>query len=65
MTDVNKVFITREVAEKLNLTPTYLIKLAKKIGLNDTEMREAGSRNYIFSEEAVKKLEQYKMSIKK
>ncbi len=64
MTDVNKVFITREVAEKLNLTPTYLIKLAKKIGLNSTEMREAGTRNYIFSEEAVKKIEQYKMNIK-
>lgn len=56
MTDVRKVFITREVAEMLNLTPTYLIKLAKKMGLNDNEMREAGNRNYLFSEEAVEKL---------
>lgn len=56
MTDVNKVYITSEVAKKVGLTPTYLIKLAKKIGLSEQEMREAGSRNYLFSEEAVEKL---------
>lgn len=56
MTDVRNVYITREVAEELGLTPTYLIKLAKKIGLNESEMREAGNRNYIFSKEAVEKL---------
>lgn len=56
MGDVRKVYITREVAEKLNLTPTYLIKLAKKMGLSESEMREAGNRNYLFSEEAVEKL---------
>ena len=57
MTSVQDVFITREVADKLNLTPTYLIKLAKKLNLNDDEMREAGQRNYLFSREAVSKLE--------
>lgn len=57
MSDVRDVFITREVAEKLHLTPTYLIKLAKKMGLNEKEMREAGNRNYLFSKEAVEKLE--------
>lgn len=56
MTDVREVFITREVADELNLTPTYLIKLAKKMGLSETEMREAGNRNYLFSKEAVEKL---------
>jgi hypothetical protein len=57
MTSVQDVFITREVAEKLKLTPTYLIKLAKKMELTDNEMREAGNRNYLFSKEAVLKLE--------
>lgn len=57
MTDVRNVFITREVAEKLNLTSTYLIKLAKKMKLNESEIREAGNRNYLFSKEAVEKLE--------
>lgn len=56
MTDVREVFITREVADELELTPTYLIKLAKKMNLNETEMREAGSRNYLFSKEAVEKM---------
>lgn len=56
LTDVREVFITREVADELELTPTYLIKLAKKMNLNETEMREAGSRNYLFSKEAVEKM---------
>uniref|UniRef100_UPI004026814C hypothetical protein n=1 Tax=Lachnospira sp. TaxID=2049031 RepID=UPI004026814C len=56
MSDVRTVFITKEVADKLSLNPSYLIKLAKKMGLNETEMREAGNRNYLFSEEAIEKL---------
>ncbi len=56
MTDVRDVFITREVADILNITPTYLIKKAKKIGLSNAEMREAGKRNYLFSKEAIEKL---------
>lgn len=60
VSDVRKVFITREVADELNLTPTYLIKLGKKIKLSESEMREAGSRNYLFSEEAVQKLKNAK-----
>ena len=53
------MFITREVADELGLTPTYLIKLAKKIGLAESEMREAGCRNYLFSKEAVAKLKMH------
>ncbi len=60
VSDVRKVFITREVADELKLTPTYLIKLGKKIKLSEAEMREAGSRNYLFSEEAVQKLKNAK-----
>jgi len=56
MTSVKDVFITKEVADELNLTPTYLIKLAKKSKLSDDEMRGAGRRNYLFSKEAVMKL---------
>ncbi len=56
MSDVRTVFITKEVADKLSLNPSYLIKLAKKMGLNETEMREAGNRNYLYSEEAIEKL---------
>lgn len=49
-----------EVADELKLTPTYLIKLGKKIKLSEAEMREAGNRNYLFSEEAVQKLKNAK-----
>lgn len=59
MSNVKDVFITKEVAEQLNLSSSYLIKLSKKIGLNETEMREAGTRNYLFSKEAVEKLRKH------
>ena len=58
MTDVNKVYITKEVAEKLDLNPSYLIRLAKNLYdkgvINATDMRNAGKRNYIFNDKAVK-----------
>lgn len=56
MTDVRKVFITKEVAEILNINPSYLLRLAKAMRFSPSEMREAGKRNYLFSEEAVEKL---------
>jgi len=56
MTDVRKVFITKEVAEILNINPSYLLRLAKSMKFSPSEMREAGKRNYLFSEEAVEKL---------
>ncbi|MDD4587551.1 MAG: AraC family transcriptional regulator [Heliobacteriaceae bacterium] len=60
MSDVREVFITKEVAEKLNLNPSYIIRLAKKINLTASEMREAGTRNYLFSETAIEKLRKAK-----
>jgi hypothetical protein len=60
MADVRKVFVTKEVADMLNLSNSYTIKLAKKIGLSESEMREAGIRNYLFNESAVEKLKKAK-----
>lgn len=60
MSDVRQVFITKEVADKLGLNASYTIRLAKKVGLDASEMREAGSRNYLFSEGAVEKLKEAK-----
>lgn len=56
MTDVRNVFITKEVAEILGINPSYLLRLAKSMKLSPSEMREAGKRNYLFSQEAVEKL---------
>ena len=60
MTDVNDVFITSEAARKLGLNASYMIKLAKKIGLSNKEMREAGNRNYLFSREALERIKEYR-----
>jgi hypothetical protein len=56
MTDVRKVFITKEVADMLEINPSYLLRLAKSMKFPPSEMREAGKRNYLFSEKAVEKL---------
>lgn len=53
MSDVRDVFVTAEVAKILNLTPAYLIRLAKTMNLSESQFREAGKRNYIFSKEAI------------
>jgi len=57
MSDVNKVFITKEVADKLELNSAYLIRLAKSLiedgKLDITDVRAAGKRNYIFNEKAI------------
>jgi len=60
MSDVRDVFITKEVAEKLGINPSYLLRLAKSLNLTDTEMREAGKRNYLFSKEAIEKIRKRK-----
>lgn len=57
MVDVNKVYITKEVAEMLNLNPSYLIRLAKLLQdnhiISNQDMRLAGKSNYIFNENAI------------
>lgn len=57
MSDVREVYVTAEVAKILDFTPAYLIRLAKSLNDNgafdETMFREAGKRNYIFSDKAV------------
>lgn len=57
MVDVNKVHITKEVSEQLDINPSYLIRLAKSLvdsgELTSKDMRSAGKRNYIFNEKAI------------
>lgn len=56
MSDVRNVFITKEVAEMLDINPSYVLRLAKEMNLSPSEMREAGKRTYLFNMDAVKKL---------
>lgn len=56
MTDVRDIFVTAEVAKQLDLTPAYVIRLAKTMEFDESEFREAGKRNYMFSKEAVEKI---------
>ncbi len=54
MSDVREVYVTAEVAKILDITPAYLIRLAKSLNLSESQFREAGKRNYIFSDDAIK-----------
>lgn len=61
MVNVKDVFITKEVADKLDINSSYLIRLAKRLKeeglISDDDMRAAGIRNYIFNKRAVEILE--------
>ncbi len=56
MSDVRKVFVTAEVAEKLDLTTAYLIRVAKEMHFTESEFRETRKHTYLFSKDAVDKL---------
>lgn len=58
MSDVRTVFTTAEVAQMLELTPSYVLRLASRMDFLPKEFRSAGKRNYLFSQEAVEKLRQ-------
>lgn len=60
MENVQKVYITSEVAEMLNYQPVHIIRVAKSLleqkKLTKKEFRSAGPRTYLFNEEAIKQL---------
>lgn len=63
MIDVRDVYVTSEVAKKLEISTQYCLKIAKELKesgiLSDSDLREAGKRNYLFSKYAVDKLKEY------
>lgn len=56
MSDVRDIFITSEVARELDITPAYLVKLAKTVDLNETEFRETSKGSYLFNQSGIEKL---------
>lgn len=57
MTDVREVFITGEIAKKLDITPAYLIRVAKSLDLPETDFRETNKGAYLYNKNAVEKIE--------
>ena len=45
MSDVRTVFTTAEVAQMLELTPSYVLRLASRMDFLPEEFRSAGKRN--------------------
>lgn len=60
MISVKDVYITKEVADKLDINTSYLIRLAKKLieegEITEDDMRAAGKRNYLFNGNAIEVL---------
>ena len=56
MSDVRTVFTTSEVAEILDISSSYLLRLVQTMHFTPAEFRSAGKRTYLFSQEAVEKL---------
>ncbi|HFL2519633.1 TPA: AraC family transcriptional regulator [Clostridioides difficile] len=60
MANVNDVYISKEVADELDLNQSYLIRLAKELKeegiITDNDMRLAGKRTYLFTRKAINEL---------
>jgi len=54
MSDVREVFITAEVSRQLDLTPAYLVRLAKSLNLPLSDFRETSKGSYLFNHDAIK-----------
>ena len=53
MSDVRDVFITAEVSKELDITPAYLIRLAKTLNFSETAFRETSKGSYLFNRNAI------------
>ena len=60
MANVNDVYISKEVADELDLNQSYLIRLAKELKeegtITDNDMRLAGKRTYLFTRKSINEL---------
>lgn len=61
MANVHDVYISKEVADELNLNQSYLIRLAKDLKaegiITDNDMRLAGKRTYLFTRRAINEIQ--------
>jgi len=53
MSDVREIFISAEVSRLLDITPAYLIRLAKSLNLSETDFRETVKGSYLFNMDAI------------
>ena len=60
MLDINKVYITKEVADTLNISSSHILRLLKELlsdgTLSNNDVRLAGKNTYLFNELAIEKL---------
>jgi hypothetical protein len=56
LTDVREVFITGELAKKFDITPAYLIRIAKSLNLSESDFRETYKGAYLYNQSAVDKI---------
>lgn len=69
MVDVNEVYITKEVADELDINTSYLIRLAKKLledgEITDKDIRIAGKSTYIYNRNAIEAIQKNLKRVKK
>ena len=54
--DVRHVYVTAEAATQAKLNAAYLLRLAKQLELDETEVRQTGPRGFLFSAGAIEKI---------
>ena len=56
MSVVRDVFITAEVSKELDITPAYLVRLAKSLQLPESDFRGTSKGSYLFNQDAIEKI---------
>lgn len=60
MEDVRKVYTTKEVADQLDISPSYLIRVVKQLEdygyFTEKDFRKVGKRAYLYNDKAVREI---------
>ena len=56
MSDVRDLFSTAEVSKALDITPAYLVRLAKSLQLPESDFRGTSKGSYLFNRDAIEKI---------
>ncbi|MED4562714.1 hypothetical protein [Bacillus altitudinis] len=56
---LSEIMTTSELAEKLEYNQAYVLRLVKKNLIEGVDYRSAGRRNYLFTNDALTKLQKH------
>ncbi len=60
MENVQKIYTTKEIADKFDVTPTYILRVAKHLldygYITDKDYRKSGKSTHLYNDKAVREI---------